>query len=173
MYENLKVILYPDPRLKLKSNPVAEFDSSLKALSQRMLELMREHRGVGLAAPQVGINIRLFVMNPDNQPGNDRVYVNPKLEWLEGEELGEEGCLSLPDIHAEILRGQKARLVAQTLDGQPVEEEQSGFVARIWQHEIDHLDGVMIIDRMGFSDKMKCRKQLKELEAKFAAKPAR
>src|SRR5690606_13355616 len=96
MYEDLRIVHYPDPRLKKRSVPVERFDENLKALAQRMLELMKEARGVGLAAPQVGLNIRLFVMNHTGNPEDDRIYVNPELYDPAGDEVGEEGCLSLP-----------------------------------------------------------------------------
>src|SRR5215211_3289943 len=100
MYEDLQIIQYPDPRLKKASLPVEKFDESLKALAARMFQLMREARGVGLAAPQVGQNVRMFVMNHTGEPADDRVYVNPELVDAEGAEEGEEGCLSLPGINA-------------------------------------------------------------------------
>src|SRR5215210_9511377 len=112
MFEELKIILYPDPRLKKMSRPVDVFDERLRLLAARMFELMREEKGVGLAAPQVGENIRLFVMNPSSEPGDDRVYVNPVLSDPSGEEESEEGCLSLPDIRADILRSKSIRIDA-------------------------------------------------------------
>src|SRR5688500_51895 len=118
MYEELKILLWPDPRLKMLSKPVETFDESLRALAQRMFELMREHRGVGLAAPQVGHAIRMFVMNHTGNPEDDRVYVNPSLFDAAGEEEGEEGCLSLPNLHTRIWRAKDVRMRAQDLDGQ-------------------------------------------------------
>src|SRR4051812_7283766 len=98
MYEDLKIIFYPDPRLSKMSKPVTAFDQKLRELAARMFVLMRENRGVGLAAPQVGLNIRLFVMNATGKPEDDRIYVNPELSEPLGEEEAEEGCLSLPQI---------------------------------------------------------------------------
>src|SRR5687767_12870062 len=149
MFEELKIILYPDPRLKKMSQPVEVFDESLRLLAARMLELMREAKGVGLAAPQVGQNLRLFVMNPTGEPGADRIYVNPVLTEAEGEEESEEGCLSLPGIHVNVVRSKQVRMQAQDLDGKPINEVASGFVSRVWQHETDHLNGTMLTDRMG------------------------
>lgn len=169
MYEDLKVIKYPDPRLKKRSLPVEQFDDNLQALANRMLELMREHQGVGLAAPQVGINIRMFVMNHTGQPEDDRVYVNPELYDPADEEEAEEGCLSLPGLTANILRSRFMRLKAQDVHGNPVEAAETGYVARIWQHETDHLNGILITDRMGPVAKIAARRQLKELEQQFDA----
>jgi peptide deformylase len=128
---------------------------------------MREARGVGLAAPQVGQNIRLFVMNPSGEETDDHVYVNPQLSDAEGEEEGEEGCLSLPQINAKVWRSKKLRMSAHDLDGKPIEETAEGYVARIWQHETDHLNGEMIIDRMGPVAKLASRRILKELQKKW------
>src|SRR5688500_19054737 len=167
MYEDLKIILWPDPRLKKMSIPVATFDEALKSLAARMLELMREAKGVGLAAPQVGHNIRMFVMNPTGEPNDDRVYVNPSLTDGDGEEEAEEGCLSLPDIHANVVRFKQMKITAQALDGAPIEEAASGFVPRVWQHELDHLNGTLLTDRMGPVARMAARRTLKDLEDRY------
>jgi len=168
MYEDLKIVLWPDPRLRKISKPVAKIDDSIAALSARMLELMREARGVGLAAPQVGMNIRLFVANPTGEPGDDKVYINPELSEADGEEEDEEGCLSLPGITATILRSTGMKIRAQGLDGQWFEEQSTDFPARVWQHEFDHLNGTLLMDRMGPAEKMASKKKLKELEDKWA-----
>ena len=167
MYEDLKIILYPDPRLKKASAEVGESQGGLKELAEKMLALMREHRGVGLAAPQVGLNIRMFVMNATGEPGGDQIYINPQLSEAEGSEEAEEGCLSLPGVNANIIRDKLVKLRARDLAGKIVEREANGFVARVWQHEFDHLNGVLIIDRMGSVAKMAHRKTLKELEEKY------
>src|SRR5687768_13676070 len=113
MHQELKIIHWPDPRLKKLSKPIDAFDPSLKELAARMFELMREAKGVGLAAPQVGLNVRLFVMNPTGEPQDDRVYVNPVLSDGEGEEEAEEGCLSLPDIHTNVVRFKDMKMAAR------------------------------------------------------------
>jgi peptide deformylase len=167
MYENLKIIYWPDPRLKAISKPVTAFDADLSALSVKMLELMRHHRGVGLAAPQVGINLRLFVMNHDGEPANDRVYVNPVIADAEGDEEDEEGCLSLPKVSVQVYRPTKVRLNAVDVAGNPIEQIETGYIARVWQHEIDHLNGILLTDRMGPVARMANRKILKELQADY------
>jgi peptide deformylase len=169
MFEDLKIIVYPDPRLRKVSKPVKEFSPELAALAAKMLELMRAAEGVGLAAPQVGKNIRLFVMNATGEPGDDRVIVNPVLTDPDGEESAEEGCLSIPGVKAQIVRGKAMRLTALDAAGKPIDEIRSGYIARIWQHETDHLNGILLMDRMGTLAKMTHRKTLKELEDKFAA----
>ena len=170
----LQIINWPDPRLKKLSKPVDTFDESLKELAAKMLELMKAAKGVGLAAPQVGVNRRLFVMNPDGQPDHDTIYVNPVLTEGDGDEEAEEGCLSLPKIHLVVNRSKTMHIRAQTLDGSSFEQTETGYLARIWQHETDHLNGVLLLDRMGPGTKLLHRKVLKELEEEFAAtKPAK
>jgi peptide deformylase len=167
MFEGLKIILYPDPRLVKMSKPVEQFDQNLTELAARMLVLMRDHRGVGLAAPQVGQNIRMFVMNSTGKPEDDRVYVNPVLSEPIGEEEGEEGCLSLPTINTKVLRSRSLQMAAQNLEGKEFVELQDAYVARIWQHEVDHLNGILLLDRMGPVAKMAARKTLRELEQRY------
>jgi len=169
MYEDLQIIQYPDPRLKKVSVPVEKFDPPLKALAARMLELMREARGVGLAAPQVGQNVRMFVMNHSGDPGDDRVYVNPELTEAEGAEESEEGCLSLPGLNVRVVRDKTLRIRAKDVEGNPIDQVETGYIARVWQHEFDHLNGTLITDRMGAVAKMAARKILRELEEKYAA----
>jgi peptide deformylase len=122
---------------------------------------------VGLAAPQVGKNIRLFVANHSGKPEDDRVYVNPVVSDAEGEETASEGCLSLPNINVEVSRPVTAKMTAKDLSGNPIDQVESGYIARIWQHELDHLNGVLIIDRMGPTAKMENRKILKEMEDNY------
>jgi peptide deformylase len=167
MSEPLKIIFWPDPRLRRISQPVEAFDRELRDLTAKMFELMRENKGVGLAAPQVGLNIRLFVMNATGESGDDQVFANPTLSLADGEEEDEEGCLSLPDIRIQVLRNMTMRIDAFDVNGTPVSQAASGFVARVWQHEVDHLNGVMLVDRMGPVAKMANRRILKELEDKY------
>jgi peptide deformylase len=169
MNEELQILIWPDPRLKKISEPVREFTPGLRDLAMRMLEKMRQARGVGLAAPQVGHNIRMFVMNHTGEPGDDRIYVNPVLSDPDGEETSEEGCLSLPTINVQVSRNKAIRMQAQDLDGKPFEHVESGYISRIWQHEFDHLNGVLITDRMGLGDRFKHRKTLKEMQEKWEA----
>jgi peptide deformylase len=170
MADPLKIIHYPDPRLKKPSARVSDFGPALQELTTDMFKLMREHAGVGLAAPQVGKNIRIFVMNATGQPGDDRIYVNPLLTEAEGDEEAEEGCLSIPELRVNIFRSKRLRMQAQDLAGLPIDQTEEGFVARIWQHETDHLNGVLISDRMGSVAKIAHRGLLRDLEEKFKRK---
>lgn len=165
MYEDLRIIHWPDPRLKRRSEPFEQVDGGTRELALRMIELMHAARGVGLAAPQVGVNRRLFVANPTGAAGDDRAFVNPALSDLSAEEEeGEEGCLSLPGVNTRIRRSLRVRLEALDLDGQPVALDGEGYLARIWQHEVDHLNGVLLLDRMGAVGKIAHRRALRDME---------
>jgi peptide deformylase len=165
--QNLTIIKYPDPRLRQPCEPVVDFDEA-RALAQRMLELMKAAPGVGLAAPQVGVPLRMFVMSMPDDTSGDKVFVNPTIHDVSGAKEAEEGCLSLPDIFVNVRRGLRCRITARTLDNQPIECNAEELEARVWQHEIDHLDGRLIIDKMGPGDRIATRKALRELEQQFA-----
>lgn len=168
-----RIIHYPDPRLRVTCAPVREFGEEIAALAARMLQLMEEGNGVGLAGPQAGIGLRLFVANPTGEPEDAQILINPELIDLTGVAEAEEGCLSLPDIRVNVRRAKRCRIRAQDVTGKAFEWEADGLVARIWQHETDHLDGRLIIDRMDATDKIANRKKIAELEAKFARKPVK
>lgn len=167
--QKLAIIHYPDARLRQPAGPVEAFDGDLTALAERMRELMRTADGVGLSAPQVGLPLRLFVM--DVAHGQERqflAFVNPELHGLQGSAEAEEGCLSLPGINANVRRAKRCRIEARDLQGRPITLEGEDLTARVWQHELDHLGGVLIIDRMGPSDKIATRKTLRALEEGYA-----
>ena len=161
-----RIVTYPDPGLLKKCAPVKpdEFGESLTDLAQRMLEIMKANKGVGLAAPQVGVNRRLFVCNPTGEAGDDHIYVNPVLSDLTGSVEGEEGCLSLPEIRVLVRRAKRCRISAQDIHGEPVEAEAEDLLARIWQHENDHLDGRLILDRMNAAEKIANKRLISQLE---------
>ena len=173
-FNRLRILNYPDPALRRKCAPVEKFDEGLRRLAQRMIDLMHEHKGVGLAAPQVGQSIRLFVCNPGEEEGADLVCVNPSLADLQGAEVREEGCLSLPGVSVQMRRAVKAVLQGFDLAGKPLRCEGSELTARVWQHEINHLDGRLIIDNMSPADEITNRRAIKQLNEDFAAvrKPA-
>lgn len=167
--EKLRVVLYPHPALRKRCKPVERFDGELSALADRMLTLMREGRGVGLAGPQVGVLLRLFVCNPTGEPGDAAVWVNPVLSDLEGSVEAEEGCLSLPNINVPKRRAQKAVIEGFDVHGNPKRAQASDLLARIWQHETDHLDGILIIDAMSEAAELANRRTIRQLEADFSA----
>jgi peptide deformylase len=146
------VLQFPDPRLKRKSVPVTEVTDAIRQLAADMIEVMYDEPGIGLAAPQVGEAIRLIVMDTDwtgedgeKKPG---VMLNPEIVAREGDVTWNEGCLSVPDLHADVERAARVRVRYQDLDGKTHEEDASELRAVCFQHEIDHLDGVLFIDRI-------------------------
>jgi len=169
--DKLRIVHYPAPVLRKPCAPVEAFDPELRAVAERMLELMREANGVGLAAPQVGLAWRLFVCNGSGEPDDDLVCVNPTLTELTGGDELEEGCLSIPGVSVTMRRATFATMEASDLDGTPFAVEADGLMARIWQHELDHLNGRLIIDSMSPTDEIANRRALKQLEADY--KPPR
>lgn len=162
-----QLVTYPDPVLRARAQPVGELDDSIRALAEDMLRIMAEEDGVGLAAPQVGESVRLFVTcaTVDGEEA-EQVYVNPEILAVDGSvEPQEEGCLSLPGIRGAIRRPPRVTLRATALDGRQFTITAGGLLARCWQHEIDHLDGVLIIDRMSAIDRLASRKSLRALES--------
>ena len=162
--ETLQVVTYPAPILKKPAEEVVHFDGWLAAVAQRMIQLMVEHKGVGLAAPQVGLPLRLFIIAPGGKAEEAQIIINPVISGESGEDEMEEGCLSLPDIRAKIVRYTHIHLDATDLAGRPVAFDLDEYPARIVQHETDHLDGVLIIDRMSPMAKLANRKKIKDLE---------
>jgi peptide deformylase len=148
------IVAYGDPVLKMKAKPLAPDTLDVKQLAADMFETMYEANGVGLAAPQVGKSVRLFVidaepMDEDNLKGFKHVFINPELVAEEGEAWDyEEGCLSIPSIRAPVSRASTIRLRYQDLDWKQHEQEFSGLAARVIQHEYDHLEGVLFTDRI-------------------------
>jgi peptide deformylase len=139
-----------DPILRRKAVEVRNFDFSLSSLTENMFETMYESNGIGLAAPQIGISQRLIVIDIEEIDAEfpPLALVNPTITESSGEELGEEGCLSLPDFRAIVRRSTEVSINAQNIDGQAVHFSAQGLMARVLQHEIDHLDGILITDRL-------------------------
>ena len=156
------VVKFGDPVLKSKASPVREFGPELRAEVERMVAIMRDGMGVGLAATQVGMLRRLLVFQAgaDSEP---TALINPEIEWL-SEELvvAEEGCLSLPRISLDVERPLHARFSGLDLEGEEVAIEASGLEARVLQHELDHLDGVLILDRAPRSQRKPALRALRE-----------
>lgn len=142
-----QVVKFGDPVLKSKASPVQEFGPGLRAEAERMIGIMRDGLGVGLAATQLGTLRRLLVFQAGHD-GEPTALVNPEIEWLsEGAVVAEEGCLSLPRVSMDVERSLHARIRGVDVDGEALVIEASGLEARVLQHEIDHLDGVLILDR--------------------------
>jgi peptide deformylase len=159
---------FGDPVLRTKARPVERFDEALRDEIKRMGVLMNDSIGIGLAAPQVGVSHRLLVyrVEPDSpiQP-----LVNPEVEWTSREqETMEEGCLSLPGVHVDVERPLHIRVTAQDDDGEPIVVEASGLEARVIQHEVDHLDGVLILDRTSRDQRKEAVRALRDAERSAA-----
>jgi peptide deformylase len=144
------VRIYGDPVLRVKAADVAAFDDSLRTLVADLFETMKAYRGVGLAAPQVGVAQRVFVVElaVDETTRERLAVINPVLDRREGKETAEEGCLSMPGIYEDVVRAQRLRLRARDENGQPIERQIEGYLARAIQHEADHLDGILFTDRL-------------------------
>ncbi len=140
-----KITEYPEAVLGQVGKPVEKFDDELKALCDDMFETMYDAEGVGLAAPQIGLNQRLFVMDCD---GIKLVAANPEILETEGEQSGQEGCLSVGKVPAVVIRPMKAKLRAQDADGNWFEREAEGYAARAFMHETDHCNGKLFIDHL-------------------------
>ncbi|HMF57770.1 MAG TPA: peptide deformylase [Pyrinomonadaceae bacterium] len=145
----LKIVHWPEPVLETPGDPVTEFDERLKILADDMFETMYESRGVGLAAPQVGVSKRLFVMDCSVREDPDQriVMVNPEVLMIEGEQSGEEGCLSFPGIYFNVKRSLRAVVRAQNLQGEWFELDGMELTARCMLHETDHCDGIVFLDK--------------------------
>lgn len=172
----LRIVLYPAEVLRRTAEPI-EPTENVRAVAARMIELMHGAEGIGLAAPQVGLPWRMFVCHvpasdrrdadadpPETTPAPE-VYLNPRIQPLLGTpELYPEGCLSLPGITGDVIRPTVVRMTWTDLDGNQHERTAGGLLARCWQHELDHLDGVLILDRMTQQARVKCRAAIRSLE---------
>jgi peptide deformylase len=147
-----EVLKFPDKRLRTVSQPIAEVTDEIRALANDMLEVVYDEPGIGLAAPQVGEPVRLIVVDTEwTQEGAERnplVLVNPEIHDPRGRIVWTEGCLSVPDFEADVERAERVRLQARDLDGNEIIIEASDLQAVCFQHEIDHLDGILFIDRI-------------------------
>lgn len=160
----LEIRSYPDPVLAEKAKPVEHFDDELRHLLDDMAETMYDAPGVGLAAPQVGVSLRVIVVDASPQVEGSKLLklVNPEIVHAEGKAVCEEGCLSVPGFTAEVVRPSKIRLEAFDGHRNPVIIEDDTFLATVVQHEIDHLDGVLFIDHIGRLKRDLIRRKLKK-----------
>lgn len=170
--ESLSIITFPHPTLRYVAKPIRRVDAKLKQIATRMLELMYASRGVGLAATQVGLPMRMFVMNSSGEAGEgeELVILNPVISKPRSNEEAEEGCLSLPNIHGNVIRAKTVRINAFDLSGNEIDQDVSGFEARIIQHETDHLDGMLFIDRLKEGAELELAGELEALETDFRSK---
>jgi peptide deformylase len=166
----MKIVKYPHPALRYAAKPVTTIDKELRLLAGRMLELMYEHKGLGLAAPQVAAPVHLLVMNFEGDPERKEmecVAVNPVIVDRSGSQEGSEGCLSFPDLYQNVRRAKTVVVQAYNLQGQQFEMTCSELAARLWQHECDHLRGELFIDKMTPLGRLSSRQMLKEFERDY------
>ncbi|MCA9137629.1 MAG: peptide deformylase [Planctomycetales bacterium] len=168
----LEVIYYPHPTLRFVSKPIRRVDAELRKIADEMLDLMYQSKGVGLAANQVDLPLRMFVANPTGERGSGEEYVilNPEVSRPKGNETLDEGCLSLPGLTGEVIRPKSFRLSAFDIKGNAIDATFEGFLGRIFLHEIDHLDGTLFFDRMNEHAVVDLEAGMQELETDFRSK---
>jgi peptide deformylase len=161
----IPILKYGAPELKKVSDPVTSFDGELEALVKNMMDTMYSASGVGLAAPQVGVNIRLITI--DTSGGEDKgaaiVVCNPEIVFAEGKQTGEEGCLSLPTFCENVTRPLKVEVRGQDIKGEALRFEAEGILARVFSHEIDHLNGILFIEHLSSLKRNLIRNKIKKL----------
>ncbi|MDO4550729.1 MAG: peptide deformylase [Planctomycetia bacterium] len=172
----MEILKYPHPILMQKCLPLKRVDSELLNMIEEMFTLMYETKGVGLAANQVGLPYRFFVINPSGDPEKkeqQRVFINPEITLGSGKPLeDEEGCLSFPEIYSPVLRAPKVTVRAYDEKGNEIRETFEGFIARIIQHEYDHLDGISFVHRLNEDEYEEIRLDLQNMETDYAKKKA-
>lgn len=172
--DHLSTLHYPDPRLRQQCEPVTVFDDALAAICQRMLEHMYTEKGIGLAAPQVGIHRRFFVTDhlvQDGEAGEPRIWINPRIEHGEGASQFEEGCLSVPGLWAKVTRFGHYTLLWQDLNGDEQQRRfapaEGDFLGTVLQHELDHLDGILFIDHLSPIQLQLLKRRIRGLEKDY------
>jgi len=158
-----RITHYPAEVLTKAAKPVEKIDDNIRQLVEKMTNIMLQNKGIGLAAPQVGVPLRLFIISLDGSREHIKVYINPTVTPSGELDESEEGCLSVPGIYTKIRRYKKCRVTATDLDGNEFTEEADGLYARCLQHESDHIEGMTIADRMPSAARITHRKQLKKL----------
>jgi peptide deformylase len=172
----LKIIQYPHPTLRYVSKPLVRVDQELHKIVREMFELMYHAKGIGLAANQVDLPYRLFIINLEADPAakdEEHVFINPVLTGRKGMDEREEGCLSLPGLYGQVKRPERVDLNAYDLSGREVKMPLDGLFARAVQHEIDHLDGILFIDRLSPTGQLEAKEAIAEFEEDFLSKRER
>jgi len=167
----LRIIQFPHPTLRRVSKPLRRVDAELQCIVREMFDLMYAAKGIGLAANQVDLPYRLFVLNLSGdpaEPDEEQVFINPELSQPKGNVEAEEGCLSLPGLYAQVRRPGQITVNAYDLSGNEVQATVDGLFARAVQHETDHLDGVLFIDRLSPTAQLSLRDALEEFAIEFA-----
>jgi peptide deformylase len=166
----MKIVQYPHPSLRHKAVPLKAIDKKVEDYVRLMFDLMYESKGLGLAAPQVGLPFQFFITNPAADPeqkDQEEVYINPVIVERKGSQEGEEGCLSFPGLYLKVRRAKSVQMQAYTLKGEAVTLDAVDIRARVFQHEIDHLHGDLYIDKVGPIGKIASRSTLKEFVREY------
>ncbi|MCZ6793091.1 MAG: peptide deformylase [Planctomycetota bacterium] len=168
----MQLVIYPEPILQKRAPALKLIDDSVRERVQAMFQLMYRENGVGLAAPQVGWSARLFVLNPlgAESPEGEMVFINPRVVEADGEDIDEEGCLSIPEVRGNVERNESVSFECQDLSGELVRRELEGLAARVAQHEYDHLDGILFIKRLSPAEWLKVKTAVKRLEKEYRKK---
>ncbi|OQX82925.1 peptide deformylase [candidate division KSB1 bacterium 4484_87] len=163
----MRVIKYGNPILRMKAKRVEKVDHRIRQLVNEMIEIMRDEEGIGLAAPQVAESISLLVVDHSliEEDGEPSAYLNPEILAAEGESVFEEGCLSIPDVREDVKRPEVISVRYEDIDGNIHEKKVDGLLARVLQHEIDHLNGILFVDRISPVKKKMIQKKLKQIAA--------
>lgn len=161
----LPLTIEPHAVLRRPAEPVRRVDKRITKLIRDMIETMYANDGVGIAAPQVGVGLQLFIANPSEKKGKEMVVMNPTLEYLPGKQSITEGCLSVPGVWGKVRRYSKVRLRGLDAKGNPFGIEADGFYAIVLQHEFDHLQGTLFIDRLPWLKRQAVKRQLKKKQA--------
>lgn len=166
---DLQIVQYPHPTLRYKSKPIIRVDRELKLLVREMFDLMYEARGIGLAANQVDLPLQVFIINTSGDPdqGEELVFMNPVLSSPKGSHEAEEGCLSIVDVNAMVARPEQVHVSAYDLSGNEINMTVDGLLAKAIQHEKDHLEGVLFIDRISESAKKQIDDELEDFLIEF------
>jgi peptide deformylase len=168
--EKCQLTHYPADVLAGPASPVEKIDDNIRSLVEKMTEVMLKNKGVGLAAPQIGVPLRLFIISLDGNRESVKVFVNPTVTPTGDLDVLDEGCLSVPNVYTKIRRYKKCKVTAADLDGREFTEEAEGLYARALQHENDHINGVTIVSRMGQAAKIAHRTQHKKLRQEHEQK---
>ena len=160
----LRIRVYPDDVLRQVAEPIEEIGPDIAELSQRMTDLMLESCGIGLAGPQVGVGKRIIIVSLNDGRNSTEVLINPELTGFQGNDEFEEGCLSIPGVRAKVRRPAGCSVTALNLDGSRFVLDAVDLTARVLQHEVDHLNGVLFTDRLSSIGRLACRRGLRQLE---------
>lgn len=171
----LELVEYPHPALRRVSRPVVRIDEELRDAVRQMFEIMYDEQGVGLAANQVALPYRLFIVNTEGRPdaGEEIVFVNPQLSRPRGTAVQQEGCLSLPGVRMDVRRPERVRVKAYSLTGEVIDADLDGFLARVVQHEFDHIEGRLFTDRLSEASAIEASRALDSFREIFAGKQSR